>query len=98
MLHKSPLATNESTSNKLASTSSPALRRQISSLIILLSLVCTLVNGIAQTKEQENRGLRQRPAPTTSSVNVTPADPGDKPELILQTGHTKSVNAVVFSP
>src|SRR5262249_34517651 len=55
-------------------------------------------DGIAQTKEQENRGLRQRPAPTPSPGTVTPVDPGDKPELILQTGHTRSVNAVVFSP
>ncbi len=29
---------------------------------------------------------------------MTPATPGDKPELILQTGHTKSANAVAFSP
>jgi WD40 repeat protein len=29
---------------------------------------------------------------------VTPATPGDKPELILQTGHTRSANAVAFSP
>jgi WD40 repeat protein len=29
---------------------------------------------------------------------MKPAAPGDKPELILQTGHTRSANAVVFSP
>jgi WD40 repeat protein len=29
---------------------------------------------------------------------VTPANVGDKPELILQSGHTKSANAVAFSP
>lgn len=74
------------------------VRRQISALILLLSVTCAPVHGNAQSKEQEKRGLGIQPTPTPATTLVTPANPGDKPELILQTGHTKSANAVAFSP
>ena len=71
--------------------------RQLSSLILLLSLICAPSLGLAQSKEQEKRGLGVTSAPT-QTPNSMPATPGDKPALILQTGHTKSANAVAFSP
>ena len=72
--------------------------RQLSSLILLMSVICAPISGIAQSKEQEKRGIGVPSAPTQTPASVTPATPGDKPELILQTGHTKSANAVAFSP
>jgi WD40 repeat protein len=73
-------------------------RRQISAVILLLSVICAPVRGIAQSKEQEKRGIGIQTGPTPTPAPVTPAAPGDKPELILQTGHTRSANAVAFSP
>ena len=72
--------------------------RQLSSLILLMSVICAPISGIAQSKEQEKRGLGITSAPTQTPAPVTPGAPGDKPELILQTGHTRSANAVAFSP
>jgi WD40 repeat protein len=63
----------------------------------LLSLLCAPVHINAQSKEQEKRGLGLQPTPTPTSTSVAPANPGDRPELILQSGHTKSANAVAFS-
>ena len=74
------------------------LRRQISAVILLLAVICAPVRGLAQSKEQEKRGIGIQPAPTPTPASVAPASPGDKPELILQTGHTRSANAVAFSP
>src|ERR1700730_2121912 len=73
------------------------LRRQILSVILLLSVICAPVRGIAQSKEQEKRGLGIQSGPAQTPASVTPVTPGDKPELILQTGHTRSANAVAFS-
>lgn len=72
--------------------------RQLSSLIVLMSVICAPILAFAQSKEQEKRGIRV-PSPTRqTSASITPATPGDKPALILQTGHTKSANALAFSP
>src|SRR5207247_7702761 len=93
--------TNDSTDKKLVldvSVLSLRLRRQISSVILLLSIICAPVRGIAKSKEQEKRGIGIQSGPTQTPASVTPATPGDKPELILQTGHTRSANAVAFSP
>src|SRR5437660_1774545 len=65
-------------------------RHQISAVILLLSVICAPVRGFAQSKEPEKRGLGIAPGPTQTPASVTPATPGDKPELILQTGHTRS--------
>jgi WD40 repeat protein len=81
----------------LGSLFSLPLRRQISSLILLLSVIWAPVHINAQSKEQEKRGLGLQPTPTPTTTSVTPATPGDRPELILQSGHTKSANAVAFS-
>jgi WD40 repeat protein len=72
-------------------------RRKISAVILLLSVICAPVRGLAQSKEPE-RGIGIQPGPTPTPASATPATPSDKPELILQTGHTRSANAVAFSP
>ncbi len=77
---------------------SMSLRRQISAVILLLSVICAPVRGIAQSKEPEKRGLGLPSGPAQTSAPAIPAAANGKPELILQTGHTRSVNAVVFSP
>ncbi len=72
--------------------------RQLSALVLLVSLMCAPVSAIAQTKEQEKRGVAIPSAPKPSATPVTSGNPGARPELILQTGHTRSVNTVAFSP
>lgn len=101
MARSSPSISNDSADKQVASNVSffsLRLRRQISSVVLLLSVICAPVRGLAQSKEQEKRGLGIPSGPTQTPAAVTPATPGDKPELILQTGHTRSANAVVFSP
>ncbi|HSE21784.1 MAG TPA: WD40 repeat domain-containing protein, partial [Pyrinomonadaceae bacterium] len=77
-----------------ASFLSRPLQRQIYVLIVLLSVIC---HGLAQTKEPDKRGVGVPSGPTQTSPKTRPIL-GDKPELILQTGHTQSVSAVAFSP
>src|SRR6266481_2700074 len=98
--------TSRSTSNQFAdkyvalngSLLSPRLRRQIPAVMPLLSMICPPISGFAQSKEPEKRGLGIPSGSTQTPASVTPATPGDKPELILQTGHTRSANALAFSP
>jgi len=72
--------------------------RQLSALILLISFMSAPIFAIAQTKEQEKRGITTPSAPTPSPSPTRSGNTGNRPELILQTGHTRSVNAVVFSP
>ena len=72
-------------------------RRQIAAVIVLLSLICGSIQGFAQTKEPEKRGVGVSRGPAQTSSDTRPILK-DKPELIFQTGHTQSVNAVAFSP
>src|SRR6266705_1602530 len=72
--------------------------RQILSLILLLALTYAPHHSSAQVQEQEKRGIGIRPDPRQAVTPASPAAPGNKPELILQTGHTRSANAVAFSP
>ena len=72
--------------------------RQLLALLILISFISAPIFAIPQTKEQEKRGIVVPPAPKPSATPMTPGNPGDRPELILQTGHTRSINAVAFSP
>jgi len=81
----------------LVSFRSCYLRRQISSLVLLLSVICAPVGGRAQSKEQK-RGLGIPSSPTQTAAPASTGNPRDKPELVLQTGHTRSANAVAFSP
>jgi WD40 repeat protein len=63
----------------------------------LLSVICAPIHGLAQTKEPDKRGIVAPSGPSQTSANTRPIL-SDRPELILQTGHTQSVNAVAFSP
>src|SRR5882672_741497 len=101
MIRTSRSTSNDSADKRLAANGSLLslpLRRRISAVILLLSVICAPVRGIAQSKEQEKRGLGIQSGPTPTPSSVNPAAPSDKPELILQTGHTRSANAVAFSP
>ncbi len=73
------------------------LQRQISAVIVFLSLIYAPIHAVAQSKEPEKRGLGVKSGPSQTS-SKTQLAPSDRPELILQTGHTQSVNAVAFSP
>jgi WD40 repeat protein len=74
-----------------------SLQRRFATVLLLLSLPSAPICALAQSSEQEKRGLG-----ITSDKQITakPTSPssGIKPELILQAGHAKSVNAVAFSP
>src|SRR6266481_1830208 len=96
-----PPANNNSGNNRVASYNSHLLLsqwRQLSSLMLLMSVLCAPISGFAESKEQEKRGLGIPSLPSQTPASVTPVAPGDKPELILQTGHSRSANAVAFSP
>lgn len=95
MVRTSRSTSNDSTKHSLLT---PPRRRQISAVILLLSVICAPVRGLAQSKEQEKRGIGIQTGPTPTPAPVTPVATSDKPELILQTGHTRSANAVAFSP
>src|SRR3954468_2494845 len=92
---------NESADKRLASHKSILSlprRRKMLALILLLSAICAPIRGNAQSKGQEKRGLGIAPTPSPTPASVTQSGPADKPELILQSGHTKSANAVAFGP
>lgn len=76
---------------------SGALQRQLAAVLVLLSLISAPGHGLAQTKETDKRGVAMPSGPAQTSSNTRPIL-ADRPELILQTGHTQSVNAVAFSP
>src|SRR5215471_6381269 len=65
--------------------------------VLLLSMLSTPLRGVAQSNEQEKRGLGL-PTPTPTAGNKTLPSLGSKPELVLQAGHTKAVNAIAFGP
>ena len=73
------------------------LQRQISAVIVLLSVIGAPIHGLAQTKEPDKRGVGVPSGPAQTSANTRPIL-SERPEMILQTGHTQSVNAVAFSP
>ncbi|MGI8917153.1 MAG: caspase family protein [Pyrinomonadaceae bacterium] len=63
-----------------------------------MALLSAPTSSMAQSKEPEKRGIGVTSAPKEKPPSATATTPSDKPELILQTGHTKSANAVAFSP
>lgn len=81
-----------------SATDNSGTYRLVSALILLLSMVCAPLSSMAQSTGQEKRGIGVTSAPAQTPQSVKPASPNDKPELILQTGHTKSANTVAFSP
>lgn len=81
-----------------SATDNSGTYRLVSALILLLSMVCAPLSSMAQSTGQEKRGIGVTSAPAQTPQSVKAASPNDKPELILQTGHTKSANTVAFSP
>ena len=101
MFRLSPPARTDSANSRVTSDLSHLLflqLRQLSSLLLLVSVICAPISGIAQSKGQEKRGIGVAPAPVQPLTSATSTTASDKPGLILQTGHTRSANAVVFSP
>jgi WD40 repeat protein len=76
-----------------------ALLRQASATLIILVLMSSPVSVFAQSSEQQrqDRGIK---VPTTSTTtSKTDQVTSDlKPELVIQSSHTKPINAIVFSP
>ena len=72
--------------------------RQLLTLILLVYVTCVPVLAMPQTKEQKKRGIEVPSASTPLPTSTTSGNSGNRPELILQTGHTRSINAVAFSP
>src|ERR1043166_314461 len=89
--------TNRCRSKSRIEHTSRFARPQLSALVVLLSVICALPQGFAQTKEPEKRGIAVSSGPAPATLDERPILK-DRPELILQTGHTQSVNAVAFSP
>jgi WD40 repeat protein len=65
--------------------------------LTVAALVFGTVRGSAQSNEQKDRGLRV-PSGSKPAAQANPASSRMKPDLILQAGHTKAINAVAFSP
>ncbi|HMH45707.1 MAG TPA: WD40 repeat domain-containing protein, partial [Pyrinomonadaceae bacterium] len=100
MARSNTSTSNDSADKDFARRASLSLARwrKMLALTLLLSAICTPFRGLAQSKDQEKRGLGAGPTPSPSPASRPTNTPGDKPELILQSGHTKSANAVAFSP
>lgn len=74
----------------------PNLRALIIALV-LASRGLPLISELARSKGQEKRGIELSKDPTQTS-RIAPLPSSIKPELVIQAGHTKAVNAVAFSP
>ncbi len=70
---------------------------KFTSLTICVALLSAPVSVLAQSRDQE-RGIGITTAPQEKTAAATPNSQNDKPALILQTGHTRSANAVAFGP
>ncbi|MGH9880087.1 MAG: WD40 repeat domain-containing protein, partial [Pyrinomonadaceae bacterium] len=65
--------------------------------VLLPILILPLTFGVSPSNGQEQRGIElSRDATQTSQVAPVPSS--TKPELVIQAGHTKPINAVAFSP
>jgi len=65
--------------------------------LLLQSLLSAPISVLAQSSEQKQRGVGVSSS-TQTAAKTTSAPSSAKPELILQAGHTKSVNTIAFSP
>src|SRR6478672_9403614 len=101
MVRTSPLTSSHSADKQRylhISNSSLARWRQMSAFIVLFSVIFAPLRGVAQSNQQEKRGIVIPTGPGQTSVPASSVARSDKPELILQTGHIRSANAVAFSP
>ena len=76
-----------------------ALRRQATVALIILVLMFSPVSVFAQSSEpqRQDRGIKV-PKTSTATSKTDQLTSDLKPELVIQSGHTKPINAVVFSP
>src|SRR5688572_6968808 len=74
--------------------------RQVSITLIVLTLVCQPISVASQSgggQQKENRGLGvTNRATKTSDVDQPTSD--TKPEVVIQSTHTKPINAIAFAP
>lgn len=74
--------------------------RQVSITLTVLTLVCQPMSIVAQSgeqKEKENRGIGVPNSSTRASDSDQPTS-DTKPEVVIQSGHTKPINAITFAP
>ena len=75
MARLGPSANNHSDNNHVASYGSHLLLpqwRQLSSLILLMSVICAPSSGFAQSKEQQKRGIGIPSVPTQKPASAPP--------------------------
>src|SRR5688500_8961573 len=72
-------------------------QRALIVLLVFASLSTSLTAGLAPRNAQEKRGIELSKDATQTS-QVAPVPSNVKPELVIQAGHTKPINAVAFSP
>jgi WD40 repeat protein/uncharacterized caspase-like protein len=65
--------------------------------MVLMPLMSLPISAFAQSSRQENRGLELPPGSARSSREAS-LPSSAKPELVIQAGHTKPINAVAFVP
>lgn len=74
--------------------------RQVSITLIVLTLVCQPISVAGQSggeQQKENRGLGvTNRATKTSDADQPTSD--TKPEVVIQSSHTKRINAIAFAP
>ena len=74
--------------------------RQVSITLTVLTLVCQPMSTVAQSGEQkgkENRGIGVTNSSTRDSDSDQPIS-DTKPEIVIQSSHTKPINAITFAP
>ena len=76
----------------------PPSPAQLSTLVLLVSLTHAPVWGFALPAKGTKGSVARPTAFTRSPAQTVAAAPGQKPEPILQAGHTKTINAVAFAP
>jgi len=74
-----------------------AARQGVIALVVILSLTTPLISTVAQSGQQEKRGIGVTGnSDRTSAPDQLSSD--TKPEVVIQSSHTKPINAIVFSP
>lgn len=77
------LSASETSSSNYATSADSQFQlvrwQQLSSLLILLSLICAPISGMPSSQDQEKRGIGVTSAPKEKPSSATAATPGDKP-------------------
>lgn len=75
-----------------------SVRRYFPVAALVLPLISTPLSGLSQPSGQDKREIRLSSDSTQDAQAISATISSKKPELILQAGHTKAVNAVAFGP